>query len=150
MSILSPRKRNRKGRIIPFCVNEKKTTDKKENSVNLSNNQHTKNQSNSGIPLNSLINFYCPMSRIITWCLHLRESYKDTQVRFIPEEGPVASTLNESLEHFCRAPIWALHAFANDLNSFHDCLSVKINFLHIELCPTIFWVTLQIHSFKAL
>ena len=90
---------------------------------------------------------YRPISRIIICCLHLRKSHKDTQTPFILEEGPVASTLNESLEHFCRVPIWTLYAFANDLNSFCQCSSMKITFLYIELGPTKFWVTPQIHSF---
>ena len=153
----SLRRRNRKGRIMPFfMLKEKKTTDKKKNPVNWLSNRHThththKEKQNIKFWYSAeFLNSYRSLSRIITWCLSPRKIHKDTQVPFFPEKGPVASTLNESLEHFRRVSIWTLYAFENDLNSFRRRSSKKITFLYIELCPTKFLVTVQIPSFKVL
>ena len=80
---------------------------KKENPVKLSNNQDTKKKQNIKFWYSTeFLYCYHPISRIITWCLRLRKSLKDTQVPFIPEEGHVVSTLNESLEHFHHVPMY--------------------------------------------
>ena len=113
---------------------KKKNNGYKKNSVNLSNNRHTKKQKQNIKFWYSaeLINCYRLLPRIITWCLRPIKSHKDTQVPFIPRESPVASILNESLEHFRNAPIWTLHSFANNLNSFLQRSSIKITFLYLN------------------
>ena len=123
-------------------LKKKKTMDEKKNPVKLSNNRYKKRKKqkqdiNIWYPAEFLY-YYCLISRIITWCLRLGKSHKDSQISFILEEGPVASILNENGENFRRVTIWTLYAFANDLNSFRRRSSMIITFLYIELCRTKF------------
>ena len=98
---LSEKKEEQKRKNNAFSVLKnklKKTTDKKMNPFDLSNNRHKKQTKKISKFWYSaeFLNCYRPISRIITWCLRLRKSHKDTQVPFILEEGPVEFTLNES------------------------------------------------------
>ena len=71
---------------------------KKENPVNLSNNRLIKKRSNSGIPMNSLT-VISPYQDNTYLMFTSKKKSLGHPSSIYPEEGPVASALNECLGH---------------------------------------------------